>query len=163
MTLDILRKTGGWCVELQRPLMVGPGREITQVEIRPTTADHMIRWMEGRIPSTLALLAELSDVPEPVLRQLLTADFDRVLMALHSVLPPIIKKDWEEGSRPLSTPEAELDTQQYVPAPDQIDPRFPAADGPVVRMGTGPLRPPQPDDDVPDMNLTAPSAVQLVR
>jgi len=68
MTLDILRKTGGWCVELNQPLKLGPNKEITAIEIRPTTADQMIRWGQQRIPSTLALLSELCDVPEKVLQ-----------------------------------------------------------------------------------------------
>ncbi len=165
MTLDILRKTGGWAVELQQPLKLGPNHEIAQIEIRPTTADHMIRWAEGRIPSTLALLSELCDVPERALRQLPSADFDRVMLALHNVLPNVIKNDWAEGGRPLATPEESLPAQEVmVPGTDQLDPRFPAAEGPVVRMGNAPLKPPSRDDgDGSGMSMDMPVTIAAVR
>jgi hypothetical protein len=168
MTLDILRRTGGWCVELQQPLKLGPGKEITQIEIRPMTADHTIRWGEEAIPSTLALLSELCDVPERALRQLLHQDFDRVMMALGNVVSSIVKKSWEEGTRPLSTPDELLPAQeQFVPAVDQQDPRFPDAGGPVVRMQPGPIiSPPAPQRDPADngsgMNLSMPNVVAPV-
>jgi len=166
MTLDILRKTGGWCVELGQPLKVSPSKEITAIEIRPTTADQMIRWGQQRIPSTLALLSELCDVPEKVLRQLPSADFDRVMMALINIMPGVMKADFEQGARPLATPEEDLPQQEaHVPAPDQIDPRYPAADGPVVRMPPGPiLQPPNKtaDDEAAQMNVRPPMAARPV-
>jgi hypothetical protein len=168
MTLDILRKTGGWCVELQQPLKHGPKHEINQIEIRPCTADHMIRWAQEKIPSTLALLSELSDVPERLLRQLPSHDFDRVMLALAHLLPNIIKKDWEEGNRPIATPDEELPAHEaYVPAPDQVDPRYPSAQGPVVRMPPGPIMaPPKPTPeemgDGSGLNMAIPPTVNPV-
>lgn len=164
MTLDILRRTGGWCIELQQPLRLGPTKEITQIEIRPTTADHMIRWGQQRIPSTLALLAELTDVPERVLRQLPSHDFDRVMRALIvGIMPEVMKVDVEQGTRPLATPESEIPEQEaYVPPPDQIDPRFPAVDGPVVRMPPGPIIQPKPPEEPAPMNMMPPLAARPV-
>jgi hypothetical protein len=162
MTLDILRRTGGWCVELQHPLKSGPGpgHEITQIEIRPSTADHMIRWVNFQIPSVLALLSELTDVPERILRQLPSQDFDRVMLAFHNLLPAAIKQDWVEGTRPLATPPDELPPQELIPPPDQLDPRYPSAGGPVVRMGPGPaIKPPSPPEEQGDgsgMNMAMP-------
>lgn len=174
MTLDILRRTGGWCVELQQPLKLGPGKEISQIEIRPMTADQTIRWAEERIPSTLALLSELCDVPEKAIRQLPQTEFDRVMMALTSVVSNTVKKSWEAGTRPLATPEEQVSPDEpelFVPAVDQIDPRFPAADGPVVRMGTAPLKPPprrgaDDDDDGgggSGMDMSMPQTITAVR
>lgn len=167
MTLEILRRTGGWCVELQQPLKLGPTKEITQIEIRPMTADHTIRWAQEKIPSTLALLSELCDVPERALRQLYHQDFDRVMTALGGVVSNVVKKSWEEGSHPLSTPDELLPAQeQYVPPVDQQDPRFPDAGGPVVRIPPGPMvRPPplrDPAEDGGGMNMTMPPTVAPV-
>jgi hypothetical protein len=165
VTLDILRKTGGWCVELQQPLKLGPNHEIAQIEIRPSTADHMIRWVQEKIPSTLALLSELCDVPERALRQLPSHDFDRVMLAFHNILPAAIRQDWTDGTRPLATPEEDIPVQQaMVPGTDQLDPRFPAAEGPVVRMGNAPLKPPSRDDgDGSGMNMDLPPILSSVR
>ena len=147
-----------------QPLKLGPSKEISQLEIRPTTADQMIRWGQGKIPSTLALLSELCDVPEKVLRQLPSGDFDRVMMALINIMPAVMKADFEQGHRPLATPEEDLPAQeQLVPAPDQIDPRFPAVDGPVVRMPPGPvIQQPSKADDAAPMNMMPPNAARPV-
>ena len=59
MTLDILRRTGGWCVELQQPLKHHTG-DITAIEIRPLTGDLTIRWTNFEISSMLALLSRRS-------------------------------------------------------------------------------------------------------
>jgi hypothetical protein len=74
MTLDLLRRTGGWCVELRQPLVTHSG-EVSAIEIRPPTADMMIRWNAYEITSSLALLSRLCDLPEKVLRQLGADDF----------------------------------------------------------------------------------------
>src|SRR4029077_17426134 len=133
---------------IQQPLK-GHGKEITQIEIRPPTADHMIRWAQQKIPSSLALLSELCDVPEKLLRKLPSTDFDRVIMAFVHLMPTIIKQDWEAGNRPLATPEEELPPQeQYVPPPDQLDPRFPAVDGPVQRLKRSPPPKPEPESEL---------------
>jgi hypothetical protein len=164
MAGDILRKTGGWTVELNQPLK-GYGREYTEIDIRPATADHVIRWAEQRIPSTFALLSELCNVPEKTLRQLITVDFDRVMMAFLAVMPPLIKADWDAGARPLATPEEQLpEVERYVPPPDQLDPRFPAVAGPVRRLQPKPPEPPPPDDVLPEggMNMAMPDAIQPV-
>ena len=128
MTIDILRKTGGWMVELQQPLM-GRSGEITAVEIRRPTADVVIRWGKWQIESTLALMAELTGLPEKVIRQLPNDDFDRVLFALTNVVGPIIKADLETGARPLALEEEQLpEAERGVPPPDPLDPRFPAVE-----------------------------------
>jgi Phage tail assembly chaperone proteins, E, or 41 or 14 len=160
MTLDILRRTGGWCVELQYPLKHHSG-DITSIEIRPPTADHVIRWGSYEIESMLALLSRLCDLPENLLRQLPTADFDRVMFAFMNVVGPSIKADIEGGKRSLATADAELPESERVPVPDQKDPRFPAIDGPVVRLAE--KKPAPPPEDQP-MNLGPPrQATEAVR
>ena len=160
MTLDILRKTGGWCVELQFPLKHHAG-EVTAIEIRPATADTLIRWRD-EIPSILALMSMQCDLPESVLRQLPAADFDRVMFAFINCMPPTIRTDLEQAVKPLATPLGELMESDRVPAPDQLDPRFPATTGPVQRI---PKRPPEPEEDadVPPMNFDAPNTTEAVR
>ena len=159
MSLDILRKTGGWCVELQTPLKHHTG-DVTAIEIRAPTADLVIRWGNYEISSMLALLSRLCDLPERLLRQLPQHDFDRVMFALINVVGPQIKADIEEGKRLLATPDEELPEEQAIPVPDQIDPRFPAASGPVVRFTE--KKPPPPPEDSP-IDFAPPSVSEAVR
>jgi hypothetical protein len=153
MTLDILRRTGGWCIELQQPLKLRTG-EITAVEIRPPTADHVIRWDNYEIPSQLALLSELCDVPEKSLRQLPATEFSRVMFAFNSMLPPT----FNTKDRLMATPDDQIPVEESAPPLDQRDPRFPEASGPVVRLNE---RKPPPEDQ--PMNLTPPPISEVVR
>ena len=158
MTLDILRKTGGWCVELQQPLRSHTG-DITQIEIRPPTADIVIRWGNYEIDSMLALLSRLCGLPEKLLRQLPTADFDRVMFAFMNTVGSSIKADIEGGKRLLATPDEQLtEPEQIIPPPDQVDPRFPDPGGPVVRLTEK-----KPPDIAPPMNLAPPPVSEAVR
>jgi hypothetical protein len=159
MTLDILRKTGGWCVELQQPLKLRSG-EVTAIEIRPPTADHVIRWGAYQISSTLALLGELCDLTERQLRQLPAQDFERVYFALRNVVPNNMRIEIEEGKRLLATPDEDLPAEVNVPSLDQLDPRFPATVGPVVRLTE--RKPPPPEEDQP-MNLDPPAISEVIR
>jgi hypothetical protein len=144
MALDILRRTGGWCVELAVPIKVGV-KEVDQIEIKPPTIAMMTRWQRGDIPSSMALLAELSGVPELALTNISYPDADRVLLALYSVVPKPMQADFTAGERPLATPE------ELMPKPDpgtrpvaEDDSRFPQHDGPVQ-----PLKPPEPPSPPP--------------
>jgi hypothetical protein len=157
MTLDILRRTGGWCVELQQPLKLRTG-EVTAIEIRPPTADHVIRWGAYQIPSTLALLSELCDVSEKQLRQLPAQDFERVYFALRNVVPTDMKIEMEDGKRLLATPDEDLPEEVNAPPLDQRDPRFPDAGGPVVRLTERKT----PSEDQP-MNLAPPAVSEVIR
>ena len=164
MTIDILRRTGGWVIELAYPLK-SRGGEITQIEIRRPTADAVIRWGKWEIPSTLALLAELCGLPEKVIRQLPNDDFDRVMFALINTVGPIIKGDIEAGNRPLASEEEQLpEAERGVPLPDPIDPRFPAVDGPVRRISKAPQQPSQPELEggAAEMNMAAPATIAPV-
>jgi hypothetical protein len=151
MALDILRRTGGWCVELMVPIKVGV-KEVDQIEIKPPTIAVMTRWQRGDIPSSMALLAELSGVPEMALTNISYPDADRVLLALYSVVPKPMQADFTAGARPLATPE------ELMPEPEagtrplaQDDPRFPQHDGPVVPLGPVPAAPPAPPPEPPPM------------
>jgi hypothetical protein len=148
MPLDILRRNGGWCVELIVPIKQGD-RTIDQIEIKPPTIGTMTRWQRGYISSTMALLADLSGIPENVLNGISYPDADRVLLALYNIVPQPIKTAFTEGQRPLSTPEEEM------PAPEpgtrplaEDDPRFPQHDGPVEPLGP-PQPPPLPPQPIP--------------
>jgi hypothetical protein len=159
MTIDILRKTGGWCIELQQPLK-HRGNDITSVEIRPPTADLVIRWQGFEIVTMLAFLSRLCELPEKLLRQLPQHDFDRVMFAFMHVVGPQIRAECEEGKRMLATPEEDLPESERIPVSDQIDPRFPATDGPVVRLNE--KKPSPPSSDVPPINFGAPSVSEVV-
>jgi hypothetical protein len=134
MSLDILRRSGGWCVELVVPIKTAMDKQI----------DHAIRWAEGRYASSLALLAEMCDVSENLLRELTTEDFDRVMLAYYNVVPQTIRRDFENGVRPLATPEEMQTPEERIPVPDPIDPRFPKVEGPVTRANPPTPAPPPP-------------------
>jgi hypothetical protein len=157
MTLDILRKTGGWAVELAQPLKHHTG-DITVIEIRPPTADLVIRWGNFEIQSMLALLSRLCGLPESLLRQLPQSDFNRVMLAFMNVVGPDIKADCESGKRLLATPDEDLPESEKIPPPDQQDPRFPDAGGPVVRLAE---KKPPPGDT--PMNFAPPPATEAIR
>lgn len=159
MTLDILRRTGGWCIELQQPLK-HRGADIAAVEIRPPTADLVIRWTAFEIPSMLAMLSRLCDLPERLLRQLPQHDFDRVMFAFMQVVGPQIKAECEGGTRLLATPEEDLPESERIPVSDQVDPRFPAVDGPVVRLTE--KKPAPSADDAAPMKFGPPEVSEAV-
>jgi len=160
MTLDILRKHGGWCVELQQPLKYR-GDDVSAIELRRPTAEQTIRWSNWQIPSTLALLSELCGLPEKLIRQLPSDDFERVMFALTNVVPPWLKTDMDEGKRPLATPDEVLaEAEQAVVVPDQQDPRFPAVDGPVVRLREREPKPTPPPEK--PINLAPPATSEVV-
>jgi hypothetical protein len=157
MTIDILRKTGGWCIELQQPLK-RHGGDLTVIEIRKPTADIVIRWSSYGIVSVLALLSELCGLPEKTLRQLPSDDFDRVFFALLHTVPAVMKGEIEEGKRALATADEDLPPDQQVPPPDPIDPRFPVAAGPVVRLTER-----KPPAEEPPMNFAPPPVSEVIR
>jgi hypothetical protein len=153
MSIDIMRRTGGWVVELAVPIKHGSAT-IDTIEIRPPTIDTVVRWGEGGFPSSMALLADLSGVPERVLRQISYPDADRVMMALYNIVPQQLKTDFTSGNgRPLATPADELPPEEPGARPvDQTDPRFPA--DPMVRPTV--IRRPEPVDG-PGMSLDMPA------
>ena len=125
-----MRRNGAWIVELITPIK-DRTREITSVEINPPDFDTVIRWGRGEIPSTLALLAELSNLPEVLLRSLVYPDVDRIMTALVFVVPQIIKEDLENAAKPLAVPRE--DEGPVNEAVDPIDPRYPKVPGPIQR------------------------------
>jgi hypothetical protein len=130
-----MKRNGGWTVELATSI-----EGVEMLEIQPVSLDHTIRWARKEIPSVLALLAELTGVKESILRKLSGNDSDRMFVAFSFVVPQTIKKDFEQGTRPLATPpELMTDAQRYeeVDKTDPIDPRFPKVDGPVKRFKAG--------------------------
>jgi hypothetical protein len=133
MEYTTIRKSGGWCIELGTPI-----GSIDRLDIQPVSLDHTIRWARHEIPSVLALLAELTGVKEGELKKLTGQDSDRVFVAFSFIVPQQIKRDFDEGKRPLATtPEDMTDEQRYEAIDsqvDEIDPRFPKVDGPVKRF-----------------------------
>jgi hypothetical protein len=132
-----LKRNGGWTIELSSP--VGT---VTELDIQPCSLDHTIRWARGDIPSVLALLAELTGVKESILKKLTGQDSDRVFIAFSFIVSGQIKKDFEQGTRPLATPpELMTGAQKYEEIDsqvDEVDPRFPKVDGPVQRFSQPP-------------------------
>jgi hypothetical protein len=141
---DTLHADGGWTVELVMPIKKSSGDTISAITIRPVELEQTIRWARGEYPSTLALLAEMSKLPESMLRSLKYPDVDRVLLAYSQVIPPTIRKEFEEGVRPIATPDDLLprgDKQSV--GNTEGDPRFPKVAGPVQRFVDPPTEPPQ--------------------
>ena len=151
------RKNGAWAVELITPIRDLQGKEITTIVIGQLTFDLSIKWSQAKIPSFLALLAILSNVPEQVLRTLVYPDVDRVLKAFFEVLPVAIQNDFTNGVLPIATPQEALpEAERHSLPPDPIDPRFPAADGPVQRFPEGSLPPIVVPDTGSDISLAPP-------
>jgi hypothetical protein len=129
MALDILRRTGGWMVELMVPIKHG-AKTIDAIEIRAPSIGLLTRWQRGDIASSMALLAELSDIPESILNTITYPDADRVLMALFNAVPKPIQTDFTNGTRPLATPPEEA--PEPVPGSRPLavdDARFPMHEG----------------------------------
>src|SRR5262245_6902093 len=94
---DALMARGGFIVELTVPVEYA-GQAIDRVDIAPARFDHRLRYDEGLIPSTLALLCELTGLAEGALRQISITDMERVAGAFMLVLPPHIAADVRKGS-----------------------------------------------------------------
>ena len=160
MPSNTLKRDGSWVVELLVPLK-HESKEVGEIAIRSPGLGHVIRWSRGDIPSTLALLAELCDLPERLLRTITYPDVDRVMLAFTSMMPPMIQKDFQEGKRPLAS---DVDDLPAGATNDQVDPRFPHVEGPVQRF---PVPPPAmvqtavpKADEGTDMNLDPPQAMK---
>jgi hypothetical protein len=145
---NTLKRDGSWVVELLVPLKHAD-KEVGEVAIRSPGLEHVIRWGQGEIPSTLALLAELCDLPERLLRTITYPDVDRVMLAFTAMMPEVIQRDFRDSKRPLASDVDELPNGQV---DDQHDPRFPHVDGPVQRFP----RPAPKEPEGTGMNLDPP-------
>jgi hypothetical protein len=76
------------------------GREVSNVTIKPCQLDHLMRWRDGQIESSLSLLAQLTGLSELELRQITFPDAERLLNAFLEVLPSTIRDDIESGRNP---------------------------------------------------------------
>lgn len=155
-----MKRDGGWTVELIHPLRVG-GKAVEQIDIRPPELDHVIRWNSQTIPSTLALMSELTGVPEAALRTLCYPDVDRVMLAFANVIKGTsMLIDFEKGTRPIATPKpvvAEAEPVEVMSGvSDDIDPRFPKVAGPVRRFAP-------PADDAGDDALGGAGGPEAMR
>jgi hypothetical protein len=134
------RRDGSWVVELAIPLQHA-GKQLDELRLKPLSMGQLVRWNNEQIPSVMALMAELTDLPELLLRQITFPDVDRVMLVFASMMPPVIQQAMTNGSRPMATPDQLLpqgytaDTQVV----DQSDPRFPHVDGPVRRFPAPPV------------------------
>ena len=160
MALDILRRTGGWMVELAVPIKVG-NKDVTEIEIKAPTISILTRWQSGAIASSMALLSELCGIPEQSLVNIAYPDADRVLMALFNVVPQPIKSDFTAGARPLASEGDQIPEPDPGTRPVAVDdPRFPHHDGPVQPLAPAP--PPSPEPPPPPPS-TASTWMALVR
>lgn len=173
MTHDTMRRDGGWTVELVNAI---DGGKVKDIDINPAELDHVDRWGKGEIRSTMGLLEELSGVPEAVLRKLVYPDVDRVMFALSSVLPPVIRHDMEKAARPLFTPPdppmvgpgtvhapvaPQPPAEEPEPAPASL---FPDTAGPVKEFPPGwtpPQEPPAPPRPRPGAPAQADEGLDL--
>src|SRR5262249_36742413 len=96
---DTTTRRRGRRIELIAPITYA-GTTISEVMIAPARLDHVIRWGQGQIAGSLALLAELSGLSEGALRQIEYPDADDVLAAFMAVLPAMIRSDIERGAVP---------------------------------------------------------------
>lgn len=149
-----MRRDGGWTVELINPI-----GNLNELVFKPISLDHTIRWTRHQFPSVLALISELTGVKEYELKKLTGVDSERIFIAFSFMAPPHIKTDFEQGTRPLATPEEEMtDAQRYEEVDsqvDELDPRFPKVDGPVKRFKPS-------EDDTGGVDLSAPNVMKKV-
>jgi hypothetical protein len=156
-----MRRDGSFVVELFTPLK-HEGRDVEAIIIRAPTYEHSIRWGRQQIPSGLALLAELTDLPERLLRQITAPDVDRVTFALLFAQATWAQKDINEGRRPFATPDEELPSITESKVSDQQDPRFPHVEGPVKRYPTPPKVVIPPEEKDVNLNFAPPEAMKAV-
>lgn len=164
MDRTTIKANGGWTIELSSPV-----DGIKEIDLSPLKLDHTIRWAQGHIPSVLALISELSGVKEKTLKQLSGVDTDRLFLAFSCIASGVIKKDFEEGTRPLATAFEQMsDDARYdeLDENDPDDPRFPKINEPVRRFETPPETADETDieEQVPDggMNVSAPNVMKKV-
>lgn len=162
-----MKRSSVWIVELYTPLKHG-GKDITEVVINPAGFETVIRWGRDEIPSTMALLAEQTGLPERLLRTITYPDVDRLMLAFTAAMPPSIQADFNAGKKQFATDDDELPQDEEVN--DQVDPRFPKVDGPVVRMTqpekTAVTPTPAPDLPVRDgsgLSAAPPETMRAVR
>jgi hypothetical protein len=93
---------GNFVVELYLAIKY-EGKKIEDLIIHAANFGHSVRWEHKEIPSALALLSELTDLPERLLLQISGSDVDRVKTAF-SVQAPFAYKDVVNGNRPWGTP-----------------------------------------------------------
>jgi hypothetical protein len=133
-----MRNDGTFVVELYTPLKY-QNRDIDHIIIQAPRYEHSIRWNRGEIPSGFALLSELCNLPERLLRQVVNPDIDRITFALFAQAK-FAQTDVFEGKIPLATPDEQLpEESSETKLGDQIDPRFPHFEGPIKRFPTPPV------------------------
>ena len=101
MTVEI-KRDGGRRVHFfvtQTPM----GKQLQYVDVDPCRLDHVLRWNDGQIESSLMLLSELTRLTEFELQHLTFPDADRLMAAFLEVLPETIRDDINAGRRPVAT------------------------------------------------------------
>lgn len=131
MAGETVTRTGSRKVELFVPIKRA-GKTLDVIEIASAKLDHVVRWGEGKIKGSLALLVELSGLDEGTLRELTYPDADRVLSAFMASLPPSIRNDIDNGVHPLATQES-APSASPVPWPGDAD----MTDAATVGAGPG--------------------------
>lgn len=133
MAAEILTRTASRKIELFVPIKRA-GKTLDVIEIASAKLDHVVRWGEGKIKGSLALLVELSGLDEGTLRELTYPDADRVLSAFMASLPPSIRNDIDSGVHPISQQSPVASDL----APEEIDQPAPGDDaGPGFDLGEG--------------------------
>jgi hypothetical protein len=120
MAAETHTRRGSRRVELFVPIKRG-GKEIDAIDIAPAKLDHVVRWGDGKIKGSLALMVELCGIDESTLRELTYPDADRVMAAFLGSLPPAIRNDIDNGIRPLAAPPPAPTMPQDDPIPSDAD------------------------------------------
>lgn len=77
----------------------------------PFLLDHTLRWNEGKFTNSLALLADLSGMPEILLRQIRYPDVDRVFSEFLMHVPGHVRDAINAGEIPLPRIEVNADAE----------------------------------------------------
>ncbi len=87
---EVHKRDGSHVIELFVPVTWNMAT-FDSVHIRPILFDHVERYQAGEYPSLLALLSELTHMPEEKMRAIGFIDFQRVMSAFTMMLPDQIK------------------------------------------------------------------------
>lgn len=103
------------------------GRRISEVEIKPPTMGHLLRWQAGKIMGAMPLLMELTGLSLHEVENIRHPDDQRVMEAFLDHIQPVIAEDIRNGRRP--EPEPGVDPSPGFD-PVGIEPEWPVSYGP---------------------------------
>src|SRR4051812_16393733 len=120
-----VRRDGSRTVALLMPF-THLGQNVEQVTFKPVVLDVTLRWQEGAIGGVLALMSELTGLPEHMLGQLRYPDADLVMDHFMAHLPKPISSSIANGEIPVPLAPIEPEATEAFPPMPRMGPQQPA-------------------------------------